>query len=186
MTWRVSRKRSIFQQYFNWLRLHFRRNFFPVHVPLGRSSRKKTLYCPLNGIRKDMLECHLKHPPPPLPTPAQHPLEFVTGNADTVTVSIHYFRIARNTPCLRPVTAPPSPPYTHTNNSYAIFFRWGWVGNELLKYWPFSWYASRHWSAYATTILCSDQLVFISEESELWVNQRKIYSLQSTGSKMNR
>ena len=118
---------------------------------------KKTCIVPWTG--RTCLSATSSIPPPPFPTPAQHPLEFVTGNADTVTVSIHYFRIARNTPCLRPVTAPPSPPYTHTNNSYAIFFRWGWAGNELLKYWPFPWDASRHWSAYATTILCSDQLV---------------------------
>ena len=77
-----------------------------------------------------MLECHLNPPPPPpaFPSPAQHPLEFVTGNADTVTVSIHYFHFARNTPCLRPVTAAPPPLssiHTHTQTIAMRFFLGG-------------------------------------------------------------
>ena len=80
------------------------------------------------------------HPPPP---PQKHPLAFVPGNADTVTVSIHYFRIAHYKPCL---PAPSPPPLLHTH-----------TGCKLL-----------HCSVYATIILCSDWLVFISEGSVHW------------------
>ena len=80
----------------------------------------------------------LPPPPPAFPSPAQHPLEFVTGNADTVTVSIHYFHFSRNTPCLRPVTAAPPPPplssiHTHTQTIAMRLFLGGGGQGILLK-----------------------------------------------------